>query len=118
VAIHDNRANRAGSFFEYTKSSGQATKCLSGMNERFQGDTYANRPINIYKAPKGTHAATETTGQSRAQKSAQTAETVAGTIDETAELRKHAAEQAALFNLGAGDDDKAEQSTHGDHINE
>jgi len=43
-------------------------------------------------------------------------ETVAGTIDEMAELRKHAAEQAALFNLGAGDEDNAEQSTHGDHV--
>jgi hypothetical protein len=28
-------------------------------------------------------------------------ETVAGTMDEMAELRKHAAEQAALFNVGA-----------------
>jgi hypothetical protein len=35
-----------------------------------------------------------------------------------AELRKHAAEQAALFNLGAGDEDNAERSTHGDHVDE
>ena len=45
-------------------------------------------------------------------------ETVAGTIDEMAELRKHAAEQAALFNLGAKDEDNAEQSNHGDHVDE
>jgi hypothetical protein len=45
-------------------------------------------------------------------------ETVAGTIDEMAELRKHAAEQAALFNIGAGDEDTAEQSTHGDRFSE
>ena len=45
-------------------------------------------------------------------------ETVAGTIDEMAELRKHAAEQAALFNLGAGDEDNAEQSAHRDHVDE
>jgi hypothetical protein len=45
-------------------------------------------------------------------------ETVSGTIDEMAELRKHAAEQAALFNIGAGDEDTAEQSTHGDHFSE
>ncbi|HUM05236.1 MAG TPA: hypothetical protein VLT90_07235 [Terriglobales bacterium] len=44
-------------------------------------------------------------------------ETVAGTIDEMAELRKHAAEQAALFNLGKEEPDTAEQST-GDHIGE
>ena len=45
-------------------------------------------------------------------------ETVAGTIDEMAELRKHAAEQAALFNLGAKDEDNTEQSNHGDHVGE
>ncbi len=39
-------------------------------------------------------------------------QTVAGTMDEMAELRKYAAEQAALFNVGAKDED-AEQSTHG-----
>ena len=39
-------------------------------------------------------------------------ETVAGTMDEMAELRKYAAEQAALFNVGAKDED-AEQSTNG-----
>jgi len=45
-------------------------------------------------------------------------ETVAGAIDEMAELRKHAAEQAALFNLGAGDEDAAKQSAPGDQVNE
>jgi len=44
-------------------------------------------------------------------------ETVAGSVDEMAELRKHAAEQAALFNLGAEDEDTAQQST-GDHVEE
>jgi len=45
----------------------------------------------------------------------------AGTIDEMAELRKHAAEQAALFNLGSHDDDDdetAEQSTESDHVSD
>jgi hypothetical protein len=45
-------------------------------------------------------------------------ETVAGTIDEMAELRKHAAEQAALFNLGAEDEDAAQKSTRDDHVSE
>lgn len=45
-------------------------------------------------------------------------ETVAGSVDEMAELRKHAAEQAALFNLGAKDEDNAEQSTHADQVDE
>ena len=38
----------------------------------------------------------------------------AGSADEMAELREHAAEQAALFNVGAEEADSAEQSTSGD----
>ena len=45
-------------------------------------------------------------------------EPVAGSVDEMAELRKHAAEQAALFNLGAGDEDTAEPSTQDGHVSE
>jgi len=41
---------------------------------------------------------------------------VAGSVDEMAELREHAAEQAALFNLGVEEADIAEESTPGDHI--
>jgi len=37
-------------------------------------------------------------------------EAVTGSVDEMAELRKHAAEQAALFNLGAEDAGTAEES--------
>ena len=40
--------------------------------------------------------------------------TVAGDMDEMAELREHAAEQAALFNLGGGEDDSPEESSAGD----
>jgi len=43
---------------------------------------------------------------------------VAGSADEMAELREHAAEQAALFNLGATDRDSTEESTPGDQITE
>ena len=41
---------------------------------------------------------------------------VAGVVDEMAELREHAAEQAALFNLGADNGDAAEESTAGDQL--
>jgi hypothetical protein len=54
--------------------SGQAAKCLSAMNNQTLGDTYAKRPINIYKATQKTHTATETTGQSEAQESTKTGE--------------------------------------------
>jgi len=42
---------------------------------------------------------------------------VPGSVDEMAELREHAAEQAALFNVGAEDNGTADEST-GDHVNE
>ena len=42
----------------------------------------------------------------------------AGSVDEMAELREHAAEQAALFNLGVEEADTAEDSTPGDHVGE
>jgi hypothetical protein len=43
---------------------------------------------------------------------------VAGSVDDMEELREHAAEQAALFNLGTEDADTAEHFTSGDHLNE
>jgi hypothetical protein len=45
-------------------------------------------------------------------------ESVAGNVDDMAELRKHAAEQAALFNVGAEKADSTEQSAPGGHIRE
>lgn len=45
-------------------------------------------------------------------------EAVPSSVDEMAELRKHAAEQAALFDLGAEQADSTEQSAPGDHVNE
>ena len=42
--------------------------------------------------------------------------TVPGGVDEMAELQEHAAEQAALFNLGTDDGDDAEESTAGDQF--
>ena len=44
-------------------------------------------------------------------------EAIAGSVDEMAELRKHAAEQAALFNLKAEDAGTAEEPG-GDHLGE
>jgi hypothetical protein len=39
-------------------------------------------------------------------------------VDEMAELREHAAEQAALFNLGAEDADTTDESAPFDHRSE
>jgi hypothetical protein len=45
-------------------------------------------------------------------------ERVVSSADEMAELREHAAEQAALFNLGTQDAEKAEQPASGDRVGE
>ena len=41
---------------------------------------------------------------------------VAGSVDEMAELREHAAEQAALFNLGAENGGNADESAPDDDV--
>jgi hypothetical protein len=41
---------------------------------------------------------------------------VAGSVDEMAELREHAAAQAALFNVGVEETETAEESTLGGRI--
>jgi len=43
---------------------------------------------------------------------------VAGSVDEMAELREHAAEQAARFDVGADQAEKEEESTAVDHVGE
>jgi hypothetical protein len=43
---------------------------------------------------------------------------VEGGLDEMAELRQHAAEQAALFNLGEEEAGSADESNHGGHLGE
>ena len=41
-----------------------------------------------------------------------------GSVDEMAELREHAAAQAALFNIGVEETEAAEESTPDDRISE
>jgi len=43
---------------------------------------------------------------------------VDGSVDEMAELREHAAAQAALFNIGVEENDTAEKSTPGGRFGE
>ncbi len=50
----------------------QAANGLSETTNEIPGDNYGKRAVNLYKTPKGTDKATETTRQSCAQKSAKT----------------------------------------------
>jgi hypothetical protein len=44
--------------------------------------------------------------------------TVPGSVDDLEQLRAHAAEQAALFRIGADDSDTADESFSGEHAGE
>ena len=88
------------------------------MNQEIRGETYAKRPINIHQAPKRTGTATKTKGQGRAQEPTKAEKPAESSIDEMAELREHAAAQAALFNNGVEETNIAEESTPGGRIGE
>jgi hypothetical protein len=117
VAIHGSRANRGGSRF-------QRTECVQAANACRRG----TRDAKGVRMPRGRSTFTKRQKeQTRQQRQRDKAErrnqrkqekAVAGSADELAELREHAAEQAALFNLGAEDADAAEQSASGDSVGE
>jgi hypothetical protein len=83
-----------------------------------------NKPVRGKHMPRGRSTFTkrqkEQTRQQRQRDKAERRtlrkqeEPVAGSVDEMAELRRHAAEQAALFNVGATEADTSEEFTSGD----
>ena len=118
AAIHGSRANRAGSFFDAQSTSGQATKCLSAMNQRFQGIRMPRGRSTFTKRQKEHTRQQRQRDKAERRNQRKQEKAVAGSVDEMAELREHAAEQAALFNLGAEDDDTADESTPDDDVDE
>ena len=108
AAIHVSRANRAGSFL-----------CTHSAS-RLQMPVGEEQDPKGVRMPRGRSTFTkrqkEQTRQQRQREKAERRtqrrqeDAVAGSVDEMDELRRHAAEQAALFNLGAKDADTAEQS--------
>ena len=118
VAMHVNRASRAGSFSaKRSDASGPGLK-HGLMNEYPLESVHAERPFDVHKTSKEQtrqqrqRDKLERRNQRKQEKSAE------GTLDEMAELRAHAAAQAALFNLGAGDADTAEGTVPGDQASE
>jgi uncharacterized FlaG/YvyC family protein len=96
----------------------RAVKCLSAMNKRFRGVRMPRGRSTFTKRQKEHTRQQRQRDKAERRNQRKQEETVAGTIDEMAELRKHAAEQAALFNLGAEDEDTAEPSTQDDQVSE
>ena len=119
AAIRGSRANRAGSFFERTKLVRSGWQMPAGDEQR---NTIGER------MPKGRSTFTkrqkEHTRQQRQRDKAERRnqrkeeKAVAGGVDEIAEMRAHAAEQAALFDLGAEQADIAKESSPADQVNE
>ena len=117
AAIHGNRANRAGNFSKSKVCPIRLADACRRWIKRFEGIPMPRGRSTFTKRQK------EHTRQQRQRDKAERRnrrkqeEAVAGSVDEMAELRKHAAEQAALFNVGAEDGGVAEEST-GDHLGE
>jgi hypothetical protein len=118
VGSRGSRASHAGSFSNAQNTSGQAAKCLSPMNQRFQGicmprgrSTFTKRQKEHTRQQRQRDKA-ERKNQRKQQKA------VAVRVDEMAELREHATAQATPFNVGAEDSATAEESSRGDRIGE
>lgn len=119
VAIHGSRANRAGSF-----SNGplRSIRLLMPVGD---DDRHIPRGVGM---PRGRSTFTkrqkEHTRQQRQKDKAERRsqrkqeKPVEGSVDEMAELREHAAEQAALFDIGAQESDTPEESNHGGRVGE
>ena len=79
--------------------------CLWAMNKDMSGGTYAKRPIN-----KKEHARQQRQRDKAERRNRRRQEKpVEGSVDEMAELREHAAAQAALFNIGVEETGSAEE---------
>jgi hypothetical protein len=51
------------------------------MNKEVQADSYAKRAISIYRAPEGTHTATETKDKAERRNRRKQKKTVEGSVD-------------------------------------
>ena len=88
------------------------------MNKRFRGMRMPRGRSTFTKRQKEQTRQQRQRDKAERRNQRKQEEAIAGSVDEMAELRKHAAEQAALFNLGAEDADTAEESSSSDHVSE
>jgi len=119
AAIRGSRANRAGSFFECTKlvRSGWQMPVVDQQWDA-KGERMPRGRSTFTKRQKEHTRQQRQRDKAERRNQRKQEESVAGSVDEMAELRKHAADQAALFNLDTGDEDTAEPSTQDGHVSE
>ena len=108
AAIRGSRANRAGSFFECTKLVRSGWKMPVGNKLETQGIPMPRGRSTFTKRQKEHTRQQRQRDKAERRNQRKQEDTVASNIDEMSELRKHAAEQAALFNVGAEDVETAE----------
>ncbi len=116
VAIHVSRANRAGSCgadaavrrLSSTHCIRSGNKCPSARNGDAKGVRMPRGRSTFTKRQKEQTRQQKQRDKAERRNQRRQEEAVAGSVDEMDELRKHAAEQAALFDLGAEGADIAE----------
>lgn len=96
---------------------GLIAKCLSIERGRRNGISMPRGKSTFTKRQKEHTRQQKQRDKAERRNQRKQEKAVAGGVDEIAELREHAAEQAALFNLGGDDVDTAEESTAGDQVN-
>ena len=117
VAIHGNRANRAGSFSS-TNATGEGSRTCPPATKREQGIPMPRGRSTFTKRQK-EHTRQQRQRDKAERKSQRRQEKpVEDSVDEMAELREHAAAQAALFNIGAEETESADESTPEGRIGE
>src|SRR5215472_14512241 len=86
-------------------------KCLSATNEIFQGGTMPRGRSTFTKRQKEQTRQQRQRDKAERRSQRKQERPVEGSVDEMAELREHAAAQAALFNIGTEETESADEST-------
>ena len=119
VVIHGNHASRAGNFFRMREACPDRLVMPVGDEQRDPRGNVMPRGRSTFTKRQKEHTRQQRQRDKAERRNQRKQEgTVGENVDEMAELRKHAAEQAALFNVGTEDTDTAEQSSQGDHLGE
>ncbi len=119
VVIHGNRASRAGNFFRMREACPDRLVMPVGDEQRDPRGNVMPRGRSTFTKRQKEHTRQQRQRDKAERKNQRKQEkAVAGSVDEMAELREHAAEQAALFNLGAEESHTAEESNPGNRVRE
>jgi hypothetical protein len=117
AATHGSRANRAGSFYEGTKDVRSGQPMPVGDEFIFQGISMPRGRSTFTKRQKEHTRQQRQRDKAERRNQRKQEKAVVGSVDDMAEMHEHAAEQAALFNVGAEDSSTVEESTR-DHLGE